>query len=164
MSRSASVCIIALLCSAFQWLSFVFLNAPLRRATNIDTDQGTAANSLFFFGAALGTWALTALGDVFGRLPATRISIVGATVLCIVTAFVQNYAELIIVRLFHGFFAGGVATTSYVILAEWTSAESRGRVRSTGTPFFRMSSQSCIFICYLRFCRRVDMPLVWSIH
>jgi MFS transporter, AAHS family, 4-hydroxybenzoate transporter len=105
-----------------------FTSKYLQRAFELDAKMLGNVFSAGIFGTLLGGFLFGFLGDKLGRRPAILIATCAFTVLTLLTALVQSYHQLMILRFFNGLALGGVLPLIWALNVEFTPKKSRATV------------------------------------
>jgi hypothetical protein len=120
---AAGLCFMA---DAMEVLLLSFLSTVLKHEWNLTEGEVDSIIAVVFAGALLGTLLLGRAGDVFGRKPVFAITAFVIAIAGVVTAFCQNYEQLLLARFWVGFGVGGLIVP-FDTLGEFLPSAARGK-------------------------------------
>jgi MFS family permease len=120
---AAGLCFMA---DAMEVLLLSFLSTVLKHEWNLSEGEVDSIVAVVFAGALLGTLLLGRAGDVFGRKPVFAVTAFVIAIAGVVTAFCQNYEQLLLARFWVGFGVGGLIVP-FDTLGEFLPSAARGK-------------------------------------
>ena len=120
---AAGLCFMA---DAMEVLLLSFLSTVLKHEWNLSEGEVDSIVAVVFAGALLGTLLLGRAGDVFGRKPVFAVTAFVIAIAGVVTAFCQNYEQLLFARFWVGFGVGGLIVP-FDMLGEFLPSAARGK-------------------------------------
>lgn len=93
----------------------------------ITLTEATSIASASFFAAAIGGWVGGWLCDRYGRARILQLTILWFSVFSFASGFAQNFEQMMVIRILHGFGFGAEWAVGAVLLGEMIKPEHRGK-------------------------------------
>ncbi|MFT4065592.1 MFS transporter [Paraburkholderia sp.] len=112
---------------AFDFMIFSFVISALTRGLAIDRGKIGLVGTATLLASAVGGWIAGMLADRFGRVRMLQATILWFSVCTILIGFVQNFEQLLVLRILQGLGFGGEWAIGAVLIAETVRSEDRGK-------------------------------------
>ncbi|SDD74014.1 MFS transporter [Paraburkholderia lycopersici] len=112
---------------AFDFMIFSFVISALARGLAIDRGKIGLVGTATLLASAVGGWIAGMLADRFGRVRMLQATILWFSMCTILIGFVQNFEQLLALRILQGLGFGGEWAIGAVLIAETVRSEDRGK-------------------------------------
>lgn len=106
---------------------YQYLIPLLILSLGITLTEATSIASASFFAAAIGGWVGGWLCDRYGRARILQLTILWFSVFSFASGFAQNYEQMLVIRVLHGFGFGAEWAVGAVLLGEMINPKNRGK-------------------------------------
>lgn len=124
--------------------------------------QAGLAGGISLFSLALGGWLAGALADKWGRVRTLQLTIIWFSLFTLLTAFAQNFNQLLIFKALQGFGFGGEWAVGAALLSETLPTQVRGRALGLVQSAWAVGWGAAVLVYTVVFVY-VDHAVAWRI-